>query len=200
MTMTITFKKGHLRSYSATVLRDDGVELKVPGYDRKYLLPHDLAHYIIERELGLQRGFWGCVAVGAILPGMTMISGRQPPRAAARSKSVMKEAGQHGTEAEVLVSVLLDIMHKGLDKNWSAASAILSKAWKPVKPSCGPLTVEEVRTICQMLRDAQEQWQKLPSEEVLRLPGLEAAGEGKGDRAQTEGLLRVKPNTICSFE
>ena len=29
-------------------------------------LPHDLATFVIERELGLAHGFWGCVAQGAV--------------------------------------------------------------------------------------------------------------------------------------
>lgn len=28
-------------------------------------LPHDLAQLVVERELGLDHGFWGCVAAGA---------------------------------------------------------------------------------------------------------------------------------------
>src|SRR5207249_535681 len=106
--------------------------------------PHDLAHYVVERELGLKRGFWGCVAAGAMFPGIQVRSGRRPPHAAARSQSLIREAGQHGTEAEVLVSVLLSIMREGLENNWPAARAVLSKEWKPSKPSRGPLGAEEV--------------------------------------------------------
>ena len=28
-------------------------------------LPHDLATFVIEQALGIERGFWGCVAAGA---------------------------------------------------------------------------------------------------------------------------------------
>lgn len=28
-------------------------------------MPHDLATFVIERELGIEHGFWGCVAEGA---------------------------------------------------------------------------------------------------------------------------------------
>ena len=28
-------------------------------------LPHDLFHFVIESELGIRYGFWGCVAAGA---------------------------------------------------------------------------------------------------------------------------------------
>lgn len=28
-------------------------------------IPHDLVHFVIEAELGIDRGFWGCIADGA---------------------------------------------------------------------------------------------------------------------------------------
>jgi hypothetical protein len=135
--------------------------LEVPSYDRASPLPHDLAHFVVERELGLKRGFWGCVAAGAMFPGIKVISGRRPPHAAARSHSVIREAGQQGTEAEVLVSVLLRLMHEGLETNWPAARALLSREWKPNKPSRGPLEAEEVRRVCGALQEAHQCWQAL---------------------------------------
>ena len=165
--MTITFTRTGECTYTTLALRDDGVMLAVPSYDRTAPLPHDLAHYVVERELGLQRGFWGCVAAGAMFPGITVISGRRPPHAAARSQSVIREAGQHGTEAEVLVSILLRLMHKGLETHWPAAHALLSKEWRPSKPSRGPLEAGEVRRVCTALREAQERWQALPVGESL---------------------------------
>jgi hypothetical protein len=165
--MKITFTRRGERTYTTTVLRDDGVLLEVPSYDRTHLLPHDLAHYVVERELGLQQGFWGCVAAGALFPGMKVISGRQPPHAAARSQSVIREAGQRGTEAEVLVGALLSIMHGGLEDNWPAARAVLDREWRPNKPSRGPLEAEEVKRVCTALRDAQQRFQALAIGESL---------------------------------
>jgi len=157
--MNITFTRSGERTYTTFALRDDGVMLEVPSYDRTSPLPHDLAHYVVERELGLERGFWGCVAAGAMFPGIQVRSGRRPPHAAARSQSVIREAGQQGTEAEVLVSVLLSIMHEGLGDNWQAVREMLRGAWKPSKPSRGPLGAEDVQRVCRALREAQQRWQ-----------------------------------------
>jgi hypothetical protein len=125
--MEITFTRTGGRRYATQAVRDDGVSVQVPSYDRTAPLPHDLAHYVVERELGLKNGFWGCVAAGALFPGMTVISGRQRPQAAARSAAVIREAGQHGTEAEVLVGVLLGIVHDGLEPGGAAARERLGR-------------------------------------------------------------------------
>lgn len=160
--MEITFTRGSERTYATSVLRDDGVTLQVPSYDRTSLLPHDLAHYIVERELDLRHGFWGSIAAGALFPGMRVVSGRRPPHGAARSQTVIREAGQQGTEAEVLVGVFLGILHDDLEDKEPVAQARVNAAWKPRRPLRGPISAEEVRTVCQALRDVQKHWQALP--------------------------------------
>jgi hypothetical protein len=165
--MDITFTRTGEHTYTTVVLRDDSVRLEVPSYDRTFLLPHDLAHYVVERQLGLHRGFWGCVAAGALFPGIKVLSGRQPPHAAARSQSIIREAGQQGTEAEVLVSSLVSLIHENRENDEAAARATLSRVWRPSKPSREPLAVEEVQRVCQALRDAQQRWQALAVGESL---------------------------------
>src|SRR5436309_3270702 len=143
--MEITFTRTGEHTYTTSALRDDGVLLEVASYDRTFALPHDLAHYVVERELGLKRGFWGCVAAGATFGSVKVLSGRRPPHAGERSQAVIREAGQQGTEAEVLVGVMLSIMHEGLESHWPAARAALNRAWKLKKPSWEPPGVEEVK-------------------------------------------------------
>ena len=43
-------------------------------------LPHDLAHYVVERALGLQFGFWGLVVAGAELGSVRGFAARHPRR------------------------------------------------------------------------------------------------------------------------
>lgn len=159
--MTITFTKTGAGTYTTLARRDDAVVLEVPSYDRTAPLPHDLAHYVVERELGLQRGFWGCVAAGALFPGIKVLSGRQPPHAADRSRAIICEAGPYGTEAEVLVGSLLRVMHEGLENNWRVAGALLAREWRPGKNPRGPLAHEEVKRVCTALREAKVRWQAL---------------------------------------
>lgn len=162
--MQITFTRTGVRTYTTVALRDDRVAVSIPAFDRPASLPHDIAHFVVECELGLRRGFWGCVADGAVFPGMTVVSGRQSPRAEERSRSVIRDAGQRqrGTEAEVLVGTLLRIAEGQLDASWPVAREVLRDMWTPASPSRGALTADKVRRICDGLREAERQWHALP--------------------------------------
>src|SRR5947208_16847541 len=118
--MEITFTKTGERDYATRAIREDGVTVRVPAFDRPTFLPHDLAHCIVERELGIRGGFWGCVARGALFTGMDVEDGRQRPRASARSRDVLRDAGQQGTEAEVVVGILVDLVREGLEQDRAA--------------------------------------------------------------------------------
>ena len=165
--MKVTFTRGEGLTYTTMALRDDGVLLRVPSHDRTSLLPHDLAHLIVEQGLQLKRGFWGCVAAGALFPGMTVVSGRQAPHAAARSRAILREAGQQGTEAEVLVAVLSAIHHERQEDDPAAVRAALAGAWRPSQPSRDLPDHKEVQCICAALRGAQAQWQDLEAGQSL---------------------------------
>ncbi len=159
--MNIAFTRTGERTYMTQAVRDDGVTLQVPSYDRTALLPHDIGHFVVERELGLRQGFWGCVAQGALFPGMTVVSGRQPPHAAARSQAIIREAGQQATHAEVLVGILLGVLHDDLEGSELAAQARVKAAWRPGKPERGLIDAAEVQRVCAALRDILRRWQSL---------------------------------------
>lgn len=80
--MEVAFKRTGERRYTVTVFRD-GLpphELGGPGYDAK--MPHDLQHFIVERELGIQHGIFGFLAAGGESGG----DERAPGRAASRRR------------------------------------------------------------------------------------------------------------------
>jgi hypothetical protein len=63
--LIVRFEKQSDRRYSTTILRDDGIRLRMdpsPGFDE--FLPHDLQHFIVEKALGLKNGVFGQVALG----------------------------------------------------------------------------------------------------------------------------------------
>jgi hypothetical protein len=144
------------------VRRDDGVVLHVPSFGRSSRLPHDLAHYVVEKELRLGRGLWGLLAAGVMLPDMHVVAGRRRPHATERSRAMVKEAGQKPTEAEVLVSLMVGIAEEGLEQNRAAVSARLNAAWKPPRSQRGPISHDEVRRACVALREMAQKWQALP--------------------------------------
>ncbi|HZU13261.1 MAG TPA: hypothetical protein VFB58_10520 [Chloroflexota bacterium] len=88
--MEILFTRVDHRDVRASVTRSDGVTLSVPVYGHLDPLPHDLAHYVVERHMGLPDGFWGTIAAGGIFRGMRVAAGRQPPHAAERSKAIIR--------------------------------------------------------------------------------------------------------------
>jgi hypothetical protein len=63
-TMTVTFRKRG-RGCSWTALRPPRTIVPGPTMAAGGDLPHDLYTFVIESELGLEFGFWGCIAAGA---------------------------------------------------------------------------------------------------------------------------------------
>jgi hypothetical protein len=159
--MEIAFHRIDERQSHAVARRDDGVNVRVPGYGRALPLPHDLAHYIVERELELRQGFWGSVADGALFPGMVVLAGRQKPRAADRSCALIKANGPYVLRAEVLVATLLEIVAEGLHPNPRAALRRLLEAQSAV--SLGPYPMDEgaIQRICAALRMMTGAWQQV---------------------------------------
>ena len=71
--MQVVFTKNKNHSYSVVVNRADRLKLQFQGVGKKFLVPHDLSHLIVESKLNMRRGFWGCVADGGLFPGMNII-------------------------------------------------------------------------------------------------------------------------------
>ncbi|WP_116453564.1 hypothetical protein [Blastococcus litoris] len=90
--MRLTFTRmADRRPVESTVERDDGVVFAIRGAGGGADLPHDLVHALVEAELGISDGIWGCVADGVVWNSMRHVSGRQPPHAAERSARLKKE-------------------------------------------------------------------------------------------------------------
>ncbi|HVG38197.1 MAG TPA: hypothetical protein VM870_02850 [Pyrinomonadaceae bacterium] len=156
--MEVIFTKQIGRGYGVRLRRQDGCDYELRSFDRKLSLPHDITHFVVERELGLERGLWGSIARGAVFENMRHVRGRRPPHSAQQSKSVIQEMD---AEAEVLVSQLFAIFEKGWEDNWPAASALLKGGWRPRHPSRPPVTAEEVKRTCLALREVQTGWNAL---------------------------------------
>ena len=187
--MDLTFTRTGERTYAVMVHRDDGVTYELRTFDRTCSLPHDITHFVVERELGLERGLWGSIAAGAVFENMRLVSGRRPPHAAERSRSVIKEVD---AEAEVLVSRLFAIYEKRLEDNWPAASRLLNDGWQPRRSFRPPVTAEEVRQTCKGLCEAQQQWGALPIGESMTVSWLPRGRSKTVARRRSNSL--AKPN------
>jgi hypothetical protein len=63
--MLVEFHRTGERRYAVVIWRDQETKLEMnpaPGFDP--LMPHDLLHFLVEQELGLQKAIFGHVAAG----------------------------------------------------------------------------------------------------------------------------------------
>jgi hypothetical protein len=111
--MLITFARVESGSTVATIRRGDGVVLELPGYDKKYRVPHDLAHAVTERELGMAGGVFGSIAGGGVFSNMRVLAGRERPDAADRSSRLLAANKAELGVAEVLAGVVHDAVEDG---------------------------------------------------------------------------------------
>jgi hypothetical protein len=117
MRLDVEVHKGPTRRYRSILHRADGlaVELEGGSYNRvgSRELPHDIAQLVVEDELGLDRGLWGVLAAGGLLPGMPIRAGRQKPHAARRGREVVAAATEQLNQAEILVRAVCDLAGEG---------------------------------------------------------------------------------------
>ena len=92
--------------YETIITRNDSVSFRVLGVAHNFAIPHDLAHYVIEKALRIEDGFWGSVAAGAVFASMTYLCGRRKPKAAERSSALLKANARALVDAEVVVRIL----------------------------------------------------------------------------------------------
>ena len=101
--MTFPRLPDHERAY-ALVERDDGALYRLYGGRAGPRLPHDIMHFVVERELGIHDGIWGGIASGIIFDSMQHVSGRRPPQPRERSAEFLAAFHSRGLRAEVLAN------------------------------------------------------------------------------------------------
>lgn len=194
--MEIVFTKTGARRYEVLARRDDNVVLRVPPPDRPSSLPHDMAHYLVERELGFDLGFWGSVAAGAVFAGVQVVSGRRPPHAAERSAALIKEAGRQLTAAELYVGVVREVAREGKEHDWPGVCARLDEVWRPFREARKAVSREAVLRACRALREAESRWRELPVggsvtvEWRARPDGGARRGRGRGSLSSSKARAR----------
>jgi hypothetical protein len=105
----IVFTKISDDRHAVTVTRADGTTDRVEVESRSFLR-HDLAHFAIELELPIRKGFWGCVSSGASLTGEGV-------------------AGREAQLAETLAGPIQTLMR--IDAGLAAYRELLSKVSPP---------------------------------------------------------------------
>lgn len=152
------------------VERDDGATVRVTGPARGDELPHDIAHFVVESDLGRKDGFWGDIAAGRMFKGMEIVSGppgvkhRQPfPRRPRRAASPV-------IDAEVLVEIFLDIWSGEAEHEYGSVRAYLDATYSPRSRSrADEIDATMIERISEKLTEAHGAWKRLQPGEEMRL-------------------------------
>ncbi|HEV7408677.1 MAG TPA: hypothetical protein VGO01_09345 [Bradyrhizobium sp.] len=160
MKLTVTrFDQG---KYETAITRDDGVSYRLKGVAHMFAIPHDLAHFLVEKTLRLNSGFWGNVADGAVFKTMDYIGGRRKPRAAERSESLLKANAAQLNEAEVLVRIFNDTLEQGHSENSPLLRERLGGRLARPGLQFRRFSNEEISEVYAAYRDMLSKWKKLP--------------------------------------
>jgi hypothetical protein len=144
-----------------TVERDDGAVLATSSPGAADRLPHDLIHYVVERDLGLDDGLWGRLSSGVTYKNFRVL--RQPTRKQ-RSKPRKRTTKRKGLlEAEVLVWILHDIWDGTAEHEWGSIRAFLDSIWSPrTRSRADELDPKTIERICDALDRMEAKWKRVP--------------------------------------
>jgi hypothetical protein len=138
--MLVTIARAGRGSTVATIHRRDGVVLELPGYDRKFRVPHDLAHAVTERELGLSRGVFGSVAGGGMFTNVRVLTGRPRHDAAERSRRLLTANKHELGMAELMAGAVHHAAEHATDPAPEAR-----RAWASLTPDPFPWPDDRLR-------------------------------------------------------
>ncbi|HET7463415.1 MAG TPA: hypothetical protein VFJ82_19340 [Longimicrobium sp.] len=157
------------RRYETVITRGDGVRFRVTGVGHMFAIPHDLAHLAVEQALGLRRGFWGCVAAGAVFESMTWLSGRRRPHAEEHSWQVLRDNRAELGESEIVVRIVNDALQEGHGPGSAELRERLRSRWTQPGHPPRPITDAQVAAACAAWERMRELWNALPVGETLEL-------------------------------
>jgi len=114
--MKLTVTRLDRGKYETVVTRDDGGSYHLKGVAHHFAIPHDLAHFLVEKTPNPHQGFCGNIADGAVFKSMSYLGGRRKPKAAERSDNLLKNNAPQLNEAEALVRIFNDTIEQGHDE------------------------------------------------------------------------------------
>lgn len=154
---------GRRRCWS-TIERDDGIVLFLPGYDRKWRVPHDLAHVATEKHLRLADGVFGSIAAGAMFENMKVLSGRLRHDPRQRSRQVLRANGRGIGVAELLSGVV----HAAVERQApGSVVAAARRAWASLHGDPFPYPDAALRNAVEALEALGQRWSRLTAGEQL---------------------------------
>lgn len=164
------------RGESLTLIRRaDGAEFSLSSYSRKHRVPHDLAHAVTERELGMPDGIFGCIAAGAVFASMQQTAGKKRYDAKARSARILKAPNSIGI-SESLTSVI----HEAVEHDRPTPYAQVRESWGVSRHDPCPYLDADLDRAADTLREVSRSWQSNPDPLVFPWPKkLQAANPSR---------------------
>jgi hypothetical protein len=93
-------------------------------------LPHDLSTFVVEAELGLASGFWGCVAAGATFRSL-------PRRRTDQGRQVIRDHVGDLDSAEAVVGAEVQAWDRGERPRSAPALDAVLRRWRALPPGDG---------------------------------------------------------------
>jgi hypothetical protein len=93
-------------------------------------LPHDLSTFVVEAELGLASGFWGCVAAGATFRSL-------PRRRTEEGRQVIRQHVADLDQAEAVVGAEVRAWDRGERPPTAPALDAMLARWRALSPGDG---------------------------------------------------------------
>lgn len=164
----MVFTKGARGAYWCHVHRPDGAVVFVPGSDRKFRIPHDLAHVATESALSLADGVFGSVMDGALFRGMRVVSGR---RHHARRRSDQVIGFNRASRALTVAEVLAGAVHHAVETGDPARLLPQAReSWAVVREGPFPYALAELSAAHDRLAALGARWAALPVDGELDVP------------------------------
>lgn len=170
--MEVQFKRTGERRYAITIFREGYPTIEMnpaPGYDP--IMPHDLAHLIVEKEIGLRRGVFGQIAAGGNAGTFhTVPSANENKREAARlrrkvvkrGEKLLREGQDESAISERAVYVYLnEWLSRSTDPNRKKLAVQLPSQYKQISDVDALSSEKTIERVCSSLERASEQWASL---------------------------------------
>jgi hypothetical protein len=142
--------------YAVMMRRDDGLTVRLSGDSHSGRIPHDLAHFVAEREFRFGHGVFGSIAAGAMFTNMMVVDG--PPRhdEKIRSRVVIRAYAAELGLAEVVSGVIHDGVerHADLERVYRQLLAV----WGSLRSAPCPYQVATLRRCLGLLDALEDRW------------------------------------------
>ena len=178
--MQVQFRRSGERRYAVRVARSGLPALErdsAPGFDDQ--MPHDLVHFVVERELGLRQGIFGQLAAGGnaglFLPTSTEARDR---RGSARERRALLKRSEK-----------LALAGRDDGAASEAAAAVALMAWRTHRRGgrfAAPAWIgtERLRRICEQMDVLSAQWMRLDVGDSMSVDWPESESSRANHRRQ----------------